>query len=201
MSTTPLTPVPGSIPPFTPSGVLPPFVGTDPTVLASVSPYKTTLSELVEQFATSTDRKRILAGYLAHRTELIALGFQGIQWLDGSFMENVEITEGRSPGDIDVVSFVQHPLSSQVPPDPGAWLAFVTANTRVLLASETKAHFNTDAYFVDIAMGPGFVIQQTAYWFALFSHKKVTSLWKGILEIPLDDQQDDVAATRLLATK
>jgi len=29
----------------------------------------------------------------------------GIQWLNGSFMENVEMLEGRPPNDMDVVTF------------------------------------------------------------------------------------------------
>ena len=29
----------------------------------------------------------------------------GFQWLDGSFLENVEMTEKRDPGDLDLVTF------------------------------------------------------------------------------------------------
>jgi len=195
----PPVPIPNTIPPFTSSGVLPPYVGADPTVLASMSPYCVSLVELVQRFAQSPERRAILKGYLAHRAYLIKLGVTGIQWLDGSFLEDVEKLETRAPGDIDVISFIVRPSAYQNA-DHATWQAFLMAHIPVFNAQQAKIAYRTDAYFVDVAFGPGPVIKQTAYWFGLFSHKRATGLWKGILEVVLDSQQDDAAASQLLAT-
>ncbi len=50
------------IPDFNASMVLPPMVGDDPAVRATMSPFKATLFELVERFATSPERIGILRG-------------------------------------------------------------------------------------------------------------------------------------------
>lgn len=188
-----------TIPPFTTSGVLPPYIGADPTVQANMSPYRISLVELVQRFAHSPERRVILTGYLAHRAYLIGLGVTGIQWLDGSFLEDVENLESRSPGDIDVISFIVRPPAYQNA-NHAAWNAYWMGHLPVFDAQQAKVSYRTDAYFVDVAFGPGFVIKQTAYWFGLFSHKRATGLWKGMLEVPLDSQQDDTAASQLLTT-
>lgn len=164
-----------------------------------MSPFHTTLSHLVERFAISPARKEILAGYLQHRSALLALGLTGLQWIDGSFLEDIESLEGRDPGDIDVVTFTVRPAHLQT--DQVAWDGLLQNNQHLFVAKSAKAQFKTDSYFVDITSGPGFVIQQTAYWFGLFSHRRVSRLWKGILQVWLDSQQDDASAQALLAMK
>lgn len=53
------------------------------------------------------ERRELLKGLLEFRSELHRIGLvDGIQWLDGSFIENVEEIEGRHPKDIDVVTFL-----------------------------------------------------------------------------------------------
>ena len=189
--------VPSAIPPFTGSGVLPPYVGPDPAQIAGVSPYETTLSELVTRFGTSPERREILRGYLAHRRMLLGYGINGVQWLDGSFVEDVESTQSRSPNDVDVVTFFARPPNLA---DQNSWAAFLGANQTVFMPPLAKAHFKTDPYFVDVSFGPLFVIDQAAYWSGLFSHQRVTSLWKGLVKVWLDPQRDDVNALQLLGT-
>jgi hypothetical protein len=189
----------GDIPPFTPSGALPPFLGNDPSVHAGLSPYQTTLTKLVDRFATSPERKKILDGFLKHRAALLSLGIIGFQWLDGSFLEDIETLKNRPPADIDIVTFVWRP--QQYVNDQAAWDVLIQQNLGVFDPTMAKATYQTDPYFVDIIFGPQFVIQQTAYWFGLFSHQRVTSLWKGMLMLPLDTHQDDAAAAQLLASK
>ncbi len=198
MSTPGLNPlVPAAIPPYTGSGVLPPYVGADPAQLAGVSPYETTLSELVVRFGTSQERKEILRGYLAHRQALMRFGINGVQWLDGSFVENIEMTQGRSPNDIDVVTFFVRPPNLR---DPVAWAAFLAANEGIFKPPLAKAQFRTDPYYVDVSFGPLHVIEQASYWSGLFSHQRVTSLWKGLVKVWLDPQRDDTNALLLLNT-
>ena len=48
----------------------------------------------------------ILDGFLRFRELLTQAGFvSGFQWVDGSFLENVEMLENRPPNDLDVVTF------------------------------------------------------------------------------------------------
>lgn len=192
-------PNPNVIPPFTSSGVLPPYIGADPRIPANMSPYRVSLVELVQRFAHSPERRAILTGFLAHRAYLIRLGITGIQWLDGSFLEDVESLESRAPGDVDVITFVVRPMAYQNT-NHAAWQAFWSGHMQVFDSQQAKTAYRTDAYFVDVAFGPGYVIRQTAYWFGLFSHKRATGLWKGMLEVTLDSQQDDAAASQLIAT-
>lgn len=199
MATLPPVPNLGDIPAFTASGALPPFLGGDPAVQAKMSPYRTTLVKLVDRFATSNARKNILKGYLDHRAALINLGITGFQWLDGSFLEHIETLENRPPGDIDIVTFVWRP--APYINDHAAWRAVINANMQLFNPAQAKIAFRTDPYFVETQHHPAALIQQTTYWFGLFSHRRVTSLWKGMLTIPLDTTQDDAAALALLATK
>ena len=183
------------LPAFTQSGVLPPYVGSDPTQPGGRSPYSASLTQLVTRLGTSPQRRGILRGDLDHRAGLIAAALVGFQWLDGSFAEDIEATQGRPPNDIDVVTFFARPsnLTHQ-----NEWSAFVQANSSLLLPSNAKAHFKTDPYFVDIGFGPTYVIEQTAYWLSLFSHQRTTGIWKGMIQVGLDAQQDDANARQLL---
>jgi len=71
------------------------------------SPYVVGLLDVVERFATTPERIRILDGLLRFRADLHQTGIvSGFQWLDGSFMEQVEILEHRPPRDLDVVNFL-----------------------------------------------------------------------------------------------
>ena len=187
-----------TIPAFNGSGVLPPFLGSDPTGPALVSPYRTTLTEIVDRFSFSPERRAILNGFLSYRAALFTSGLKGFQWLDGSFLEDVEITQSRPPKDIDCVTFVRRPFGCV---STAAWQAFILNNQALLTPHLTKQQYSTDAYLVDLEIPPEQVVKQTAYWFGLFSHRRTTSLWKGMLEVGLQNQADDASAVELLASK
>lgn len=189
--------IPASIPPYNGSGILPPYVGPDPAQIAGVAPYETTLTELVTRFATSPERREILRGFLTHRQRLLALGINGVQWLDGSFVEDVETTKQRSPQDIDVVTFFVRPPNLATKP---IWDDFIAANLEVFRAQEAKPVYRTDPYYVDVSFGPLHVIEQVSYWYGLFSHQRDTGMWKGLLKVWLDPQRDDANALQLLNT-
>lgn len=180
------------IPAFNISGVLPPFLGTNPTQRTEMSPYAVSMVEVVRHFATSNERVDILAGLLDFRAALRAAGIvNGFQWLDGSFVEDVEKTRGRAPADVDVVTFAHRPTSS-----PDEWKRLVQNHLDLFHPHETKKRYHCDAYFVDLDKKPLLVVDDTRYWFGLFSHQRVTSLWKGMLSVSL--QPDDDAARSLL---
>ena len=177
------------IPPFNTSGVLPPFVGDNPTNPAQMAPFAVDFTELAQRFGTSTDRWRLLGGLLSYREALRASGLQtGFQWIDGSFIEDIEKTRGRAPADIDVVTFTVLPAG--VSPR-----AFQAQNPGLLDRNSTKSRFRCDAYVVDLGIGtrrPDLLVAQTRYWYGLFSHQRASYLWKGMLQIDLFSDDDVV---------
>jgi hypothetical protein len=66
--------------------------------------------EVAQRFAGLPGRRHLVEGLLRYRADLAKLGFvRGFQWLDGSFAEDVEANEQRTPNDIDVVTFAHSP--------------------------------------------------------------------------------------------
>jgi hypothetical protein len=182
------------IPPFDGIlNVLPPHLG-DPRLPSDLSPYACTMQELCNHFATSPARKQILEGFLNLRADLFALGVQGFQWLDGSFVEDIETQEGRDPKDIDVVTFVEKPL------DPMDLNVTVYAKPELWMPNHSKTTYFVDHYLVSLGSRPDLLVAQTRYWYALFSHRR-DDQWKGMLTIDLRDKTDDDAARLLLRSK
>ena len=96
------------LPHWSNAGVLPPVRPNHLGYSPDRSPYAVSLLTLVERFSTTPERIKILQGFLQFRACLHELGVtSGFQWLDGSFMEQVELLESRSPNDIDVVTFFE----------------------------------------------------------------------------------------------
>ncbi|MGR5061988.1 DUF6932 family protein [Photobacterium sp. DNB22_13_2] len=178
------------IPHFNSSGVLPPYLADDPTERGSMSPYRVGLDEFVAHFATSPERKLLLRGFINYRLKMKGLGFStGFQWIDGSFVEDVETTRKRPPADIDFVTFSELPASVQSEDD---WNQLFDDNQDLFDTDVSKTEFMCDAYYVNIRTNPLYLIEQTRYWFGLFSHQRSTSLWKGILEIDLSEDESSV---------
>lgn len=62
-------------------------------------------------FATSLERVAILRGLLSYRRELRLIGVvDGWQWMDGSFVENVEALRNRAPADMILSRFLVCPV-------------------------------------------------------------------------------------------
>lgn len=137
----------------------------------------------------SSERAAILRGFIALRERLRALGItNGYQWCAGSFCEDIEGLEGRSPGDIDVVTFFVRPVHQT---NNAAWAAFVAANAAVFDATQAKVNFRCDAYYVDANNPLPSVISQVTYWHGLFGHRRSSHMWKGMLRIPLVSDDTD----------
>jgi hypothetical protein len=182
------------IPAFGPSGVLPPFVGTDPAARAQTSPYEVAMSDVVRRFSTSSERIAILRGLIDYRAALADVGIvTGFQWLDGSFVEDCEGNRARPPRDVDIVTFAYRPPAFAAQPD---WVAFGIRNQHLFDPDQTKAAFNCDAYFIDLSKLPHLTVADTAYFNGLFSHQRDTAQWKGMLRVQLIS--DDAAARNLL---
>jgi hypothetical protein len=78
------------IPSFDHNGVIPPYLGNPANGSNFVSPYPTDSLELCQRFATSKDRIAILKKFMAFREEMRNFGISGFQYLDGSFLEDIE---------------------------------------------------------------------------------------------------------------
>ncbi len=170
-------------------GLIPPIDESDPTSLAR-SPYEIDIIRFVTLFALSPVRVTILKGFLTFRHELYSVGIlDGFQWIDGSFTENIELIERRSPNDVDVVTFFNY-LNNDSDE------AIVGRNPIVFDHDHVKKTYLVDSFFQPLQVPGGQLVDMTGYWYSMWSHKRDSS-WKGFLKIPLSPQQDQVAMTIL----
>ncbi|WAJ31147.1 DUF6932 family protein [Antarcticirhabdus aurantiaca] len=178
------------IPGFNQSGVLPPFVGADPTQRTGMSPYIADMPQVVARFSQTHERRAILSGVLNYRQELYQAGFtSGVQWFDGSFVEDVETQQGRAPRDIDVVTIADRPAIALAD-----FRAFVQQNLHLFDPQRLKQQHKVDGYFIDLGkLDKVLLVNDICYWYGLFSHRRQTSLWKGMLQVPLDPANDAIA--------
>jgi hypothetical protein len=177
------------IPALTPSGVLPPFIGptsADP----GMSPYQTTMLETAVMFCTTAHRAQLFGGLLAYRQGLLSLGLTGVQWIDGSFCEDVERNRGRPPKDIDIVSLLVRPPALMSGP---ALQAAVSSNLQLFDRNQAKAAYNCDTFLVDMSLPAPAIYLQLTYYFGLFTHQRVSYLWKGLVQVPLPSNDTDAA--------
>jgi hypothetical protein len=180
------------IPSFTIDGVLPPYVGPDGPGggAEDMTPYAVSALEVVATLGLTDRRKTILRGWLRHRNALRSVGFgRGFQWLDGSFVEN------KDPRDLDVVSFIYRPPGIHGAVDLANHLR---ANMNIFGRAHAKAAFHLDAFFIDLNGSAEAVVSLTRYWLGLFSHRRGDDLWKGMLQVRLEDVADDTAALAAL---
>lgn len=178
------------IPNFDHNNVLPPHLG-NPTDRAHLSPYPCSILELCHRFSTSKQRIHILKNFVEFRQRMTSVGIiYGFQWLDGSFMEDIELLENRPPSDLDVVTFYgglsiddQTKLRIDFP-------EFVNP----VLAKNT---YFLDHYAVDYSYRPDVTVEMTRYWIQLFTHNR-NGVWKGMLRLALNTDIDDQHAIDFL---
>lgn len=178
------------IPDFDHNLVIPPHLG-NPAVFTDLSPYPCTTLELCIKLGSSPKRKEILRGYLEFREKLYNFGLlNGFQWLDGSFLEDVETRELRPPNDLDIVTIYwgyditfQNNLVVSFPEFADSQLA--------------KKTYSVDHYPFDAGHSPKVTVDYARYWVQLFSHNR-DAVWKGMLQISLNTPNDDKQALALL---
>jgi len=179
-----------AIPAWNAKGVIPPVDRQHPTGNAR-SPYAVQLAELVLRFGSTPERLAILDGFLRYRGELHKAGLvEGFQWLNGSFLEQIESLEQRSPNDLDVVSFVKYPsgLSQRDLQAGFPYLVPADSHAQQML----KTTYRVDGYLVDLGMDPQRLVERAAYWYGLWSHRR-DETWKGYLAVDLTPAQDTAA--------
>lgn len=154
------------------------------------------MHEFAARFCTTAPRAALLNGLLAFRASLRAIGIVNcVQWINGSFCEDIEKTAGRPPNDIDLVSVFQRPPG--VAADP-LWAPFVNANRPLFDPVAVKAAHGCHAFFVDLNVPVVNALANITYWVQLFTHQRVTYLWKGIVAVPL--VSDDANAQAYVAS-
>ena len=168
------------IPPIRPD--TPEEGGTQPF---SRSPYEATLEEFVERFIINHDRAVLIQGFLDYRAALHHEGItRGFQWVNGSFVENVEEWQenAHTPNDIDVITYYYPPGTQNPNVAPLFW------------PPETKQRFHIDARGVQLglALDEG-TVGDIAYYYGLWSHRTRDQLWKGFVHIDLDPTEDNPA--------
>ena len=135
-----------------------------------------------------------MSGLFAYRQALRDLGFvQGFQWLDGSFVENIEVFATRAPNDIDVVTFVFKPAGMDV----AEVTALMYSRADIFEPAQARQRFHCESYVVPLDGRPEKLVVRAAYYQGLFSHRRGDNVWKGMLMLPL--QSDDAAATAQLS--
>ncbi len=171
-----------AIPAWNPQGLLPPIDVLNPTSVER-SPYRVALTDVMVRFATSKERRQILRGWLGYRAALHGMGLtDGFQWLDGSFLEQVETLENRAPQDMDVVTFL----------NPPAGFAPSQPQMAVLDNGAAKQAFRVDSYLVDLNLPADDLIERCTYWYSMWSHRR-NQTWKGYLEVDLNPAHDPQA--------
>lgn len=173
-------------------GIIPPLDESDPTSYVR-SPYEMDILRFVSMFALSPARIKILKGFLMFRMELSNAGIvHGFQWVDGSFTENIELIEKRSPNDVDVVTFFQFCEG-----DNDAIV--MSRNPSLFDHDHVKTSYLVDSYFEGLDAPGSYLVQRTVYWYSMWAHKRDFS-WKGFIQIPLNPQLDLAAMAILNAS-
>ena len=132
-----------------------------------------------------------MAGFLGFRDALQATGLvEGFQWINGSFLENVEEVEERNPRDIDVVTFFHLP-------DGEDQESLLQASPRLFDQQAMKADYHVDAYFVQLSTtAPESLVAQSTYWNSLWSHRR-NGQWKGYLRVDLAPADEQAARANI----
>jgi hypothetical protein len=172
------------IPAWNLAGLLPPIRPGEEGHGNDRSPYSATMSDVVDRFGTTDDRRAILSGLLNYRQALYDLNIvEGFQWLDGSFAEDIEALEGRSPNDIDVVTFFKLPTGET---QESVWPQL----HHLFEVDQTKQLFRVDAYPMVLAEATeDRHVHQIAYWYSMWAHTRDRN-WKGFLRVDLDPPAD-----------
>jgi len=122
---------------------LPPVRSTRLGNSSDRSPYLIDLSSFIGRFATSPQRLKILDGLLRFRADLYRADIvSGFQWLDGSFLEQIEVLENRAPRDLDVVNFLDLTKMDQS--------ALVQQHQALFDNKQVKEVYALDTYLVQI---------------------------------------------------
>lgn len=173
-------------------GLIPPVLGGGAD--SNRSPYVFSLELFINTFCTSVERYNILKGYISYRKRLHEVGIvSGMQWVNGSFTQNVEETEERAPNDIDIVSFIEY-MSIERQKE-------IIDKDRTLFSNQIaiKTQYKVDGYIMPI-LGASInldIIKKISYWYSMWSHRRGDDKWKGFIQVCLSEEETSKAASIL----
>ncbi|EPE4525629.1 DUF6932 family protein, partial [Pseudomonas aeruginosa] len=107
----------------------------------------------------------------------------------GSFSENIELIEGRSPRDVDVVTYCRQGDAFFDALEPDA-LKVVDDHDWI------KASYKVDFYIQSLSDAPEVLVQMSAYWYSMWSHRR-SKQWKGFIAVDLAPDDDAEASQAL----
>ncbi|OYZ12930.1 MAG: hypothetical protein B7Y35_15675 [Sphingomonadales bacterium 28-64-96] len=94
-----------------------------------------------------------------------------------------------------MVSFLYRPPGIAA---PSQLLAVMRANGHLFQRNLVKAEFRLDAFPIDLDGSAEALVSLARYFLGLFSHRRGDDLWKGMLQVRLEDADDDAAALTAL---
>lgn len=183
------------IPDWDGRGLLPPYLGAA-GASSNRSPYRVSLTAMVQRFGSTAVRRELLAGLLDFRAALREAGLtRGFQWVNGSFVTDIMRIANREPRDIDVVTFFHLP-------DGHSPASFAQEFPELLNRDNNRNRYRTDALFMVLDNNDmRYMANRFAYWNNLWSHTQEEDTsrvqWKGFLELDLSDYEDAVARITL----
>jgi hypothetical protein len=182
------------IPNWNMEGVLPPIWPGEDGTSPNRSPYPSNLTELIDTFGSSSERFTILSGLLGFRQALYDAGIiGGFQWLDGSFMEDVENQHKRFPNDIDVVTFASLPAGE-------TQKTLLAKVPHLFDHAFVKTTYMVDSYYEFLGQPLAeHHVRQISYWYSMWSHNR-NQTWKCFVRINLDPLED-AKARKVLESK
>jgi len=179
------------IPDWNLAHVLPPIRPNEMGHSRDRSPFKVSMDVIIDRFAYSKERIHILDGLIRYRNALYAEGIEdGFQWLNGSFLEHIEVSEERPPNDVDVVTFFRLP-------DGKTQEDLLESCPDLFFPEKTKERFSVDAYSCPLGEPTEKRhIDLISYWYSMWSHKRDYT-WKGFVQVDLSPNIDDAMNTIL----
>lgn len=179
------------IPAWNSLGILPPIAPGAPGHSGERSPYTVSMHQVIDTFSFTERRKAILRGLLRYREALYQTGIsRGFQWIDGSFIEDVETLERRDPNDLDVVTFFHLPQGMDQ-------RELLQKHGDLFKLEQLKKKYQVDGY--TCLLGEPMEsrhVQQVSYWYSMWSHRRDRS-WKGFLQVGLSKSEDELASKTL----
>ncbi|MCL1894825.1 MAG: hypothetical protein FWG02_11460 [Holophagaceae bacterium] len=170
------------------SGVLPKVIGSG-LAIGEQSPFRVTLLDVADLFVVSKERLDIFRGFINYRKALHETGIcEGFQWINGSFVEDVEVFRGTPPHDIDIVTF------TYLPKDCNDQHDLYSRHPELFDPTQTKAKYRVDGY-LELLGQPMTVkmVHKVTYWHNLWSHQRGSFAEKGFVELDLSPEEDSSA--------
>lgn len=155
------------------------------------SPYRIDLASFMNRFAFSPARRKLCRKLLSFRKDLHQTGIRsGFQWLDGSFLENIEVIEQRDPRDIDVVTFYH-------PPHGENEESLYEKYNLLFAPGKVKINYAIDNYYHTLGKKlDATQVRKISYWYSMWGYRR-DGYSKGFVEVSLDPSQD-IGAERVL---